>query len=211
MDMWPSTELYSTLINLPASYLKEDKNVCIVPSWEYIMEPNAQCNTFQNCIERIYTLLPGTKQELRRCVEDRFCFRFRESSNTHNYHTDDWFDLPSDTYVRELPCMFNDVQEPYVFVKRSPSLPRFDERFVDYGKNKVQFVSHLRMLGYKYYVLSQSFAIDVPHPRSKISTDWLVEGTATNWKTRMHIAYDEFKEEVLKQTEQVTIQTPLCS
>lgn len=25
----------------------------------------------------------GTKQELRRCVEDRFCFRFRESSNTH--------------------------------------------------------------------------------------------------------------------------------
>lgn len=148
------------MINLPASYLKEDKNVCIVPSWEYIMEPNAQCNTFQNCIERIYTLLPGTKQELRRCVEDRFCFRFRESSNTHvvppplshvqNYHTDDWFDLPSDTYV---------------FVKRSPSLPRFDERFVDYGKNKVQFVSHLRMLGYKYYVLSQSFAIDVPHPR----------------------------------------------
>lgn len=195
------------------------------------MEPNAQCNTFQNSIERIYTLLPGTKQELRRCVEDRFCFRFRESSNTHvsspprphsqNYHTDDWFDLPSDTYVRELPCMFNDVQEPYVFVKRSPSLPRFDERFVDYGKNKVQFVSHLRMLGYKYYVLSQSFAIDVPHPRwlwrarvscrSKISTDWLVEGTATNWKTRMHIAYDEFREEVLKQTEQVTIQTPLCS
>ena len=163
------------MINLPASYLKEDKNVCIVPSWEYIMEPNAQCNTFQNCIERIYTLLPGTKQELRRCVEDRFCFCFRESSNTHvvppplshvqNYHTDDWFDLPSDTYVRELPCMFNDVQEPYVFVKRSPSLPRFDERFVDYGKNKVQFVSHLRMLGYKYYVLSQSFAIDVPHPR----------------------------------------------
>ena len=45
--------------------------------------------------------------------------------------------------------MFNDVQEPYVFVKRSEFLPRFDERFVDYGKNKVQFVSHLRMLGFK--------------------------------------------------------------
>ena len=61
--------------------------------------------------------------------------------------------------------MFNDVQEPYVFVKRSEFLPRFDERFVDYGKNKVQFVSHLRMLGFKYYVLSQSFAVDGPHPR----------------------------------------------
>lgn len=118
----PTAELYSTLINLPASYLKEDKNVCIVPSWEYIMEPNAQCNTFQNCIERIYTLLPGTKQELRRCVEDRFCFRFRESSNTHvvppplshvqNYHTDDWFDLPSDTYVRELPACSTTSRSP---------------------------------------------------------------------------------------------------
>ena len=50
-------------------------------------------------------------------------------------------------------------------MKRSEFLPRFDERFVDYGKNKVQFVSHLRMLGFKYYVLSQSFAVDVPHPR----------------------------------------------
>mgnify|MGYP004686284661 FL=1 len=61
--------------------------------------------------------------------------------------------------------MENDIQEPYVFVKRSAKLPRFDERFVNYGKNKVQWIIHLRLLGYKYYVLSHSFAVDVPHPK----------------------------------------------
>lgn len=34
--------------------------------------------------------------------------------------------------------MLNDIQEPYVFVKLTKKTPRFDERFVNYGKNKVQ-------------------------------------------------------------------------
>lgn len=53
----------------------------------------------------------------------------------------------------------------YMMVRKVPHLPLFDERFVDYGKNKVQWIIHLRMIGYKYHVLSQSFAIDVPHPK----------------------------------------------
>ena len=61
--------------------------------------------------------------------------------------------------------MENDIQEPYIFVKRSNTLPHFDERLVKYGKNKVQWVTHLRLAGYKYHILSQSFAIDVPHPK----------------------------------------------
>lgn len=64
-----------------------------------------------------------------------------------------------------LDCMLNDIQEPYVFVRLTEHTPRFDERFVNYGKNKVQWITHLRLLGYQFYVLSQSFAIDVPHPR----------------------------------------------
>ena len=61
--------------------------------------------------------------------------------------------------------MENDIQEPYIVVKKSAKLPHFDERFVNYGKNKVQWIIHLRLLGYQYYVLSHSFAIDVPHPK----------------------------------------------
>lgn len=41
----------------------------------------------------------------------------------------------------------------------------FDERFKNYGYNKVQWVAHLRYSGYRFYVLGNDFAIDVAHPR----------------------------------------------
>ena len=39
----------------------------------------------------------------------------------------------------------------------------FDERFINYGFNKVQWIEYLRYLGYEYYILSRSFAFDIPH------------------------------------------------
>lgn len=39
----------------------------------------------------------------------------------------------------------------------------FDERFVDYGCNKVQYVDHLRLIGYEFYLLGRSFAMDLVH------------------------------------------------
>lgn len=48
-------------------------------------------------------------------------------------------------------------------VKRSEYLPRFDERFINYGFNKVQWIEHLRYLGYEFSVLAQSYAMDMPH------------------------------------------------
>jgi glycosyltransferase-like protein LARGE len=48
-------------------------------------------------------------------------------------------------------------------VKRTEILPLFDERFINYGLNKVQWIETLRYLGFEYYVLSQSYAVDIPH------------------------------------------------
>ena len=42
----------------------------------------------------------------------------------------------------------------------------FDERFINYGCNKVQYVDHLRHLGYRFFILSDVFAMDVLHPDS---------------------------------------------
>lgn len=39
----------------------------------------------------------------------------------------------------------------------------FDERFVDYGCNKVQYIDHLRNRGKTFYIVTQSFAMDVAH------------------------------------------------
>ena len=48
-------------------------------------------------------------------------------------------------------------------VKRSSILPQFDERFINYGFNKVEFIENLRYLGFEFSVLTQSYAIDIPH------------------------------------------------
>ena len=73
-----------------------------------------------------------------------------------------------------VKCFKGDKQEPfpsisrdligrYVMVKRSPHLPRFDERFINYGYNKVQWLEHLRWVGFDFQVLTRGFAVDVPH------------------------------------------------
>lgn len=60
----------------------------------------------------------------------------------------------------------NYAQEPYVILKRSPATPVFDERFVNYGYNKIQLIEHLRHKGYSFLVLMSSYAMDMPHRMS---------------------------------------------
>ena len=48
-------------------------------------------------------------------------------------------------------------------VRRSSHLPLFDERFINYGFNKVEWIETLRYRGFEFYILSQSFAFDIPH------------------------------------------------
>ena len=63
-----------------------------------------------------------------------------------------------------MKCFRQRFLEPYVMVRRTEHLPLFDERFINYGFNKVQWIENLRYLGYEYSVLSQAFAVDIPHP-----------------------------------------------
>ena len=48
-------------------------------------------------------------------------------------------------------------------VRYTQGTPFFDERFVNYGCNKIQYVDHLRNKGVKFYLLTQSFAMDIAH------------------------------------------------
>ena len=52
----------------------------------------------------------------------------------------------------------------YVLLPYSSGTPLFDERFVDYGYNKVQLIEHLRAANFKFYILNHAFAMDLPHP-----------------------------------------------
>ena len=71
--------------------------------------------------------------------------------------------------LTQVKCFKGDTQEPYVMVRKTPSLPRFSERFINYGYNKVQWLEHLRFVGYDYQILTNGFAVDIPHSRFKWS------------------------------------------
>lgn len=43
-------------------------------------------------------------------------------------------------------------------------MPRFDERFTNYAFNKVQWLEHLRYTGYVFWVVTDAFGFDIPHP-----------------------------------------------
>ena len=43
-------------------------------------------------------------------------------------------------------------------------MPLFDERFINYGYNKIEWIETLRYTGYKFAVLINGFGMDVPHP-----------------------------------------------
>ena len=51
-----------------------------------------------------------------------------------------------------------------MLVRKWKNLPLFDERFINYGFNKIQYFEHLRLRGARLYLIAQSFAVDMPHP-----------------------------------------------
>ena len=69
--------------------------------------------------------------------------------------TRDWFNIPEDVTYVKIRCMPYNLQEPwaqsdavtrsYLMLKYTDFIPLYDERFVNYGYNKIQYVEHLRL------------------------------------------------------------------
>lgn len=126
-------------------------------------------------------LFPQNKTELLKCLDTKRCLVAKERTKTHvvvresvnqMYIRNEWKLIPSKLHFAKLNCFQNRFQEPqmcnylvnrYVMLRYTESTPLFDERFVNYGCNKVQFIDHLRSMGYRFYILTQSFAMDVAH------------------------------------------------
>ena len=120
------------------------------------------CSTFDQCISFYKTYYPKTKGELRSCLAEKRCHTFRPREWLHDYYPNDWFYSQSVTIP--VPCWKSDTQEPYVVVKKVPGMPRFNESFVGYAFNKVQWLEHLRYVGYRFEVLVNGYSVDIPHP-----------------------------------------------
>ncbi|CBK20940.2 uncharacterized protein [Blastocystis hominis] len=85
----------------------------------------------------------------------------------------------------------------------------FDERFVNYGCNKVQYVDLIRHRGYKFYILINSFAMDLVHHDSayrKTYLDKLRVGT----RPIMKIICENFQARVQQVFKTAENQTQIC-
>ncbi|KAK8809501.1 hypothetical protein WA158_000444 [Blastocystis sp. Blastoise] len=181
MDMWPNWDLYDTLVGLPMELLQDDKLAIIVPAFSYkhYFTING-CLSVLTCALLVKNEFPTNKAELAQCLRRGNCSPFRHDTHTHDYYFKGWKDVPSNISVTPVECFPNIGQEPYVALKKTPTMPYFDPRFINYGYNKVQWIETLRYSGYKFAVLSQSYAIDIPHPDSKYALNWRIQWSAGN-------------------------------
>ena len=124
---------------------------------------------------------------------------------------DGWYNFPPSIRFMFKSCFNHVFQEPYLVVRRSAHLPLFDERFINYGYNKVQWVEHLRwigglvvvcwFIGYQFAILGQSFAVDIPHPASDYAKRWTQLWEAkSNSNITMRAVYRKFLTELRSST-----------
>lgn len=104
------------------------------------------------------------------------------------YVMPEWF-ADHAAVVANISCFITDLQEPYLILRVYKGMPMFDERFVNYGYNKVQYVEHLRSAGYSFYILNHAFAMDVPHPDSSFRRVYLasLDGQSLRMKQKFSV------------------------
>ena len=169
--------------------------------------------------------MPRYFEELLSCVVDRKECRVFQSHNNPDGHSSTrseswlkrkWYEEDvadeqhTDTHsrrIRTLQCFDSVRYEPYVILRWCPSsydmsptqgpvAPYYDERFHGYGKNKIEMISHLRVMGYRFSILPEGFIIHAPHSISKAKSAW--ESTKdSNLHANMDKLYPKFLKEIV--------------
>lgn len=92
----------------------------------------------------------------------------------------------------------------------------FDERFVNYGFNKITWLHHLIRRGYYFGVISRGFVMDIPHPeylysyffiRSQLRKKYVEEWNSNEGSSMLNM-YKVFMEELNKEPDLTTV--PIC-
>ena len=223
VDLWPSEGLHAALRALPPSFTTQSKHAMVVPAFEVYSSAYLPLGDAG---------VPRTLDELKLCALQRWgnsslCDVFKHSTATHTstwYRR--WWKTAADDGPYKVPCFDSIRYEPYVLVPRGGETPAFDEEFVGYaalscpparalppraprhaarrryGKNKIQFIQHLRLKGFTFWVLPNEYVIHVPHTESLSRRKWS-EGSHGK-KNRLFINF------MAKVMDGATIRVPLC-
>ncbi|XP_017878682.1 LARGE xylosyl- and glucuronyltransferase 1-like isoform X1 [Ceratina calcarata] len=177
VDFLPQYGLHGTLMSyiVKLNISESDKVALIVPAFE---------------TERYRFTFPANKDELLKFLKRGVLYTFRYHVWTQGHAATNysyWRNTMEPYEVSWEPDF-----EPYIVVSRLA--PRYDTRFIGFGWNKVSYLTHLTVLGYKYIVLPDTFIIHRPHAPSldigKFRTDSMYRRCLKRLK-------DEFVEELV--------------
>jgi hypothetical protein len=214
VDLIPSTELVFILhAQLQAQQKKAtlaSPTALIVPAWERRVE--TPCATLEACLElsqRDTAFVPDSFSSLQKCVADKHCQVFQQDINWEGHgatHSHEWLDRSNQDHSAtptSLPCFDSLRYEPYIVLPWcqswvQPSAPFYDERFVGYGKNKIEYLQHVRLLGYAFAIVPTGFVVHHPHPESAVKQTWNAR-QAYDLHGRMDALYKIFLSELYQK------------
>eukprot|EP00968_Pinguiococcus_pyrenoidosus_P022490 scaffold3274_cov244-Pinguiococcus_pyrenoidosus.AAC.2 len=192
VDFVPSATSYQDakqLLLKNREYSQDRTYAFVVPAFMYA----GSCQDVKACLKQFGDEIPGTFPQLMSQVQQRkskvMAFGSKSAAQDSTDY-DKWMSQGAEE-VRPIECLSNLRYEPYVIVRKSDLLPSFDERFTGYGKNKIQWIVHLRYLGFKFMVLPQVFLTHFPHPPSDSKNSW-----DSGHRQRMDKLYLDFLEEL---------------
>ncbi|KOC66202.1 Glycosyltransferase-like protein LARGE1 [Habropoda laboriosa] len=177
VDFLPQYGLHETLMSYigKLNITEPDKVALIVPAFE---------------TERYRFTFPNNKEELLRFLKRGVLYTFRYHVWTQGHAATNYSYWRNS--VEPYEVSWEPDFEPYIVVSRLA--PRYDTRFIGFGWNKVSYLTHLTVLGYKYIVLPDTFIIHRPHAPSldigKFRTDSIYRRCLKKLK-------DEFVEELV--------------
>lgn len=169
----PTSEFYS----LDNDSQQQQRIAMVVPAFE---RKNATCSSPKECqsfLTKYRQFIPRSFEEIGPCVKRGSCEVFHAeefleghlTTGTESWLKGDFSDSALKSNIpRKINCFTSYEYEPYVVLPWcNGSTPYYDERFFGYGKNKIEYISHLRFLNYSFHVLPEGFLVHYPHPKSK--------------------------------------------
>lgn len=140
IDLWPASDLYETIKDLPKEILEIQNQAIVIPAYEVnynskqfrVLEntrvsnrrKDGVCLDLEKCWFRHLFLVPHHRMELMSCLKYGPCERFKEQQLTHtSTDYDRWESITNHSeYLFDVECFKNEGYEPYVVVKRDSSL-----------------------------------------------------------------------------------------
>ncbi|XP_063172938.1 beta-1,4-glucuronyltransferase 1 [Candoia aspera] len=177
MDMVPSEGLREDFLALPKATDEGTPRVFVVPAFEI----------------RHTRRIPATKAELVqlyqvgeiRAFYEELCPRCQAPTNFSH-----WLNLPVGSSLRvAYKVAWRDPWEP--FYVGASSVPPFDERFKQYGFNRISQACELHIAGYHFAVLSNAFLV---HKGFKVAGEFHAQKDAENQRNK--ILFRQFKQEL---------------